>query len=277
MLAITLFIHKPLPCDADIADIAGLTVSGTMSNSSLLMPRADARIRIVHSTDNGIKVDMTCEFEVIPSETVNASLAFVYPSYWALYSGNYISIDFDITINDALLEHSIVNHTYLVSQGYILNSTELGGGWIESVEFVMFNYEMQVGNSYDIRVTTSANPMTSRHYASFSYIIGSAKTFQGQTHQTVEIHVVEEKKFYSFAFHPEEFLTESTNSSGTTAVWDLVIDQETNISQVGFSATINQYRPARPWPYDFLVIVIVAGSLSVISVSVIVVRQMKQQ
>ncbi|MHA2353340.1 MAG: hypothetical protein ACXABX_09500, partial [Candidatus Thorarchaeota archaeon] len=273
LLSITLLTSQIGVCDADIADTASFRVGGTMSNSSLEMLRADAKIRILHTQNDGIKIDVSCNFEVIPSEPVNASLAFVYPEYWHLYSGNSVNIGFDITVNDTPVEHTTVGYSYLIDSGYVLNSTDMGGTWIESAEFVMFNYEMQVGETYNIRLTTTAFPMTSNHYASFSYFIGSAKTFQGQTHQTVEMHVVEEKSFVEFSFHPDQFLTESSNSSGTTAVWDLVIDQNTNISQVGFSATINRYTPVLPLPIGITEIIIIGGSILMVIAITIVVRR----
>jgi hypothetical protein len=277
MLSITLLTFQIGVCDADIADSASFLVGGTVSNSSLSMPMADAKIRILHTQDDGIKIDVACNFKVNPSVPVNASLAFVYPQYWHLYSGDSVNVGFNLAVNNTPVEYTTVGYSNLTDQGYVLNSTEMGGGWIESAEFVMFHYEMQVDETYDISLTTTAFPMTSNNYASFSYIIGSAKTFQGQTHQTVEMHVVEEKEFHSFTFHPDDFLTESTNSSGTTAVWDLVINQDTNISQVGFSATIKQYRPIRPWPYGLPEIVVLVGILSVISVGVIVIRRSRHQ
>lgn len=277
LLSITILSSQMGECDADIADTASFLVGGTMSNSSLTMPEADAKIRIRHTLDDGIGIDVSCSFKVTPSEPVNASLAFVYPQYWHLYSGTYSNVGFDIVINDTLLGYTTVNHSYLIDNGYVLNSTELGGTWIESAEFVMFHHEMQVGETYDVRLTTTAFPMISNNYASFSYIIGSAKTFQGQTHQTVEMHVVEEKEFVSFSFHPDDFLTETTNSSGTTAVWDLVINQDTTISQVGFSATIKQYRPIRPFPWDVTEVVIVGSSLLMVPAIVIVTLRMRRR
>jgi len=276
ILSITLCLSQCQICAADIADTASFIMGGAMSNSSLSLPRANAKIRILHSEDGDIDISVTCNFEVMSSGTVNASLAFVYPQYWDLGSG-LNNVWFNVAINDTILDHMVANYSYLVGHGYTLNSTELGGTWIESAEFALFNYQMQAAETYVIRVTTPACPMQSNNYASFSYIIASAKTFQGQTHQTVEMHVIEEKSFVDFSFYPEEYLTESSNSTGTTATWDLVIDQDTSINMVTFSATIGEYRPYRPWPIIVTEVVIAGSGLAVIILTVLVVLRYKRR
>jgi hypothetical protein len=274
LLLITSFVAQIKTSDADIADTASLVIGGTMSNGSLSMPRADARIRILYPEDGGIRINVTCDFEVIPLETVNASLAFVYPMYWHLAEG-FTNIDFGIAINNSHLDYTLVNYSYLISQGYVLNSTEMGGTWIESTEFVVFGYEMQFDETYVIRVTTSAVPIVSHNYVSFDYIVASAKTFQGQTHQTVEMHVIEKKSFVDFSFYPDDFLTESTNGTGTTALWDLVINQSTNINQVGFYATIQKYVPYRPTPE--IIALILWSSVLVVSLSVVIMVRVRKR
>lgn len=274
ILSITLCLSQCQMCAADIADTASFIMGGAMSNSSLSLPRANAKIRIVHTEAGAIDISVACNFEVIASDRVNASLAFVYPQYWHLGS-SLSNVWFNIAINDTILDHMVANYSYLVSHGYTLNSTELSGTWIESAEFALFSYEMQAAKTYVVRVTTPAYPMQSNNYASFSYIIASAKTFQGQTHQTVEIHVIEETPFEEFSFQPVTYLTESTNGTGTTAFWDLVINQNTDINSIDFSATIKRYTPFRPFPIQLVEFIIVGSVMFAIVLGTIAILRMK--
>ncbi|MFW9891936.1 MAG: hypothetical protein ACFFFO_07020 [Candidatus Thorarchaeota archaeon] len=221
------------------------------------MPKAQAHIRM----SSGVAVDVSCVFEVISNETLNASLAFVYPEYWHGYGGGYIEINFTIHINSTLVNHKILTWENLTSQGFITEPGNFGGTWIESADFVQFVYEMQANATYLIRVQTQAFPLSSINYGHFSYIIGSARTFTGVTHQTVEIFVENEIGFESFSFYQAQHLVESSNASGSVANWDFVIDDTLNFSTVGTSFTFNEYRglkPPFPDPYQILTVVLSA-------------------
>ncbi len=262
--------YQPIPCQADIANTSNLDMGGTMSNSSgLSMPVADVGILLVY-TEEGIDASVVGQFSVISNVNQTAHLAFVYPQYWANYGGSNINIEQQILINGIPINYTIVSWENVTSYNFQTDPENFGGGWIEGAEFVLFSYPMVADETNLIKVTTKACPIRNGHYSYFSYIVGSAKTFDYVTHQTVEMHVVEEKQFLEFSFYPENFMTTSTNDTGTTATWDLIIDSECNVSMVHFSGKITEYVRVYPFPDDVAGIIGIGGSAMII-ISVLVV------
>ncbi|MFX1484176.1 MAG: hypothetical protein ACFFCP_13430 [Promethearchaeota archaeon] len=255
---------------ADIADWASLDISGTMTNSSKIsMPNAQAQIRM----SSGVTVDVSCLFEVTSNETLNASLAFVYPKCWQGFGGEDININFTINVNNTLLNYTILTWENLTSQGYIVNPDDFGGTWIEFADFVRFTFKMQANATYLVSVETRASPLMSYNYGHFSYIVGSATTFSGETHQTVEMFVDDDVGFESFTFSPNQHLIESTNESGKMAVWDFVIDDALNFSSVGIDFTFNEYRRWKPPDPIPTVAAVLAASVLILLVSILVYKR----
>jgi hypothetical protein len=259
--------HQPTLCQADIADWVNLDISGTMANnSSISMPNADAKIRM-RETAQGIAVNVSCRFEITSSETMNTSLAFVYPKYWRGYGGAEVTINFTIHVNSSRVNHTVITWEELTSQGFRTDPEKFGGTWIESADFVLFNLEMQADATYLISVETWAYPLETNHYGSFDYIVGSATTFAGETHQTVEILVEEEIQFQDTSFFPDEYLVESTNESGSIANWDFIIDDMTNISSVGVQFTVSEYNPL-PYPRPTQIVILSIGVVVVFAFTI---------
>lgn len=248
-----------------------LNMGGTVSNSSgLSMSRADIKIRILNTVDDGIHINVSGQFSIISSENQTASLAFVYPSYWGSYGAGTINIGLNISVDNNPINYTLVSWMNLNSSGFQTNSSTFGGTWIESADFVLFSYPVIAEETHLIEVNIRAYPLSYGNYASFTYIIGTARTFLDETHQTVEMHIVEEREFLEMSFNPDEFLTTSTNTTGTTAIWDLIIDSESNITFVQFYAKTNEYVPFRPFPYTIAEVVGIGGSVAII-VSIVVV------
>ncbi|MBY8996914.1 MAG: hypothetical protein KGD60_04230 [Candidatus Thorarchaeota archaeon] len=242
-----------------------------MSNSSgLSMLRADVGIRLVH-TEEGMNASVVGQFSVISNVNQTAHLAFVYPEYWANYGQSYINIEQQIFVNGISVNYTIISWENLTTYNFQTDPTEFGGTWIEGAEFVLFSYPMVADETSLIKVITEAYPMENGHYSYFSYIVGSAKTFGDITHQTVEMHIVEEKQFLEFSFYPENFMTVSTNDTGTTATWDMIIDSSCNVSVVHFRGKVSEYVRVLPVPYNVAQIVGIGGSVVIIALILVVV------
>ncbi len=233
---------------ADIADTVQLTVSGTMTNSSnLVMPDANAHIKMVRAASGTVTVNVSCIFQVVSNQTMKASLAFVYPEAWRGYGGAP-EIQFTIQVNHTEMNHTLLTWENVTAEGFIVDPEKFGGTWVEHSDFVLFSYEMIANLTYEVKVKTDAFPVETLHSGYFSYIVGSATTFLGQTHQTVEILLVEEEPFLGYSFFPEDFLVESSNETGTVATWDFIIDDSTNITSVGISFSNGVYSGNIPPP-----------------------------
>lgn len=256
--------------NADIADWASLDISGTVTNSSKIsMPNAQVHIRM----SSGVTVDVSCLFEVTSNETLNASLAFVYPKCWQGYGGEDININFTINVNNTLLNYTILTWENLTSQGYIVNPDDFGGTWIEFADFIRFTFEIQANVTYLVDVETKASPLMSYNYGHFTYIVGSAMTFSGVTHQTVELFVDDDVGFESFTFSPNQHLIVSNNDSGSLATWDFIVDDTLNFSSVGIAFTFNEYHHSRPPDPSQIAAAVLAVAVLILLVSILVYKK----
>ncbi|MFW9807131.1 MAG: hypothetical protein ACFFFK_10425 [Candidatus Thorarchaeota archaeon] len=240
--------HQTIPADADVANIIDLHTGETFSNSSsLTMPQADVRIRILSTLNDGIHVNVSGKYHIVSDVTQNVSLAFVYPKYWtATASGPNISLS--VYVNGSSMSYAIVPWENLNASGFEANSTYFGGTWIENTDFVLFTCSMIADDLNIVTVEYRAFPLDYGYAFYFHYIVGTARTFEAETHETIEMHVVEDKPFLNKTFEPEDFLTVSTNSTGTTAEWDFQIDSNFEINTIHFYGRTNEYNPWRPTP-----------------------------
>ncbi|MHA1136270.1 MAG: hypothetical protein ACTSSE_07270 [Candidatus Thorarchaeota archaeon] len=271
LLSLTIISGSVHQSSADIMDSVYVTVSGTITNSSnLIMPEAEANIKMIRDVSGTVTVNVSCSFLVVSNQTMNASLAFVYPKAWRVYGGPP-GIQFTIHINHTEVNHTLVSWENVTSEGFIADPEVFGGTWVENADFVLFSSEMIANHTYEVKVKTNVYPLITAHSGGFSYIVGSATTFLGQTHQKVEILLVEEEPFDGYVFFPDQHLVESSNESGTVASWDFIIDNSTNIDIVGIAFSNGEYRgnpPPPPIPDPILlnlvaivVVVVVIGVL----------------
>ncbi|MHA3962143.1 MAG: hypothetical protein AM325_001280 [Candidatus Thorarchaeota archaeon SMTZ1-45] len=52
---------------------------------------------------------------------------------------------------------------------------------------------------------------------------------------------MEEREFLRKSFHPNESLTITTNTTGTTTLWDFPIDSDFEINSIDFSGEFFEY------------------------------------
>ncbi len=263
LLSFSFVVYSTPNASADIANMYSLEVGGTMTNSSnLIMPEVDTHIRIVRAR---FSITVTSNFYIVSNQTVNASLAFVYPEAWSsFYPAN--QPNFTIRADNLKINYTVETYENLTANGFNFQNSDLGGDWCTRAEYVCFNLEMIENQTYLINIRTIAHPLVD-NYGGFSYIIGSARTFAGETHQTIEMLVIEEEPFVNFGFSPDYYLTESSNETGTIAFWDIIINESLNFSAVVFNFTIKEYHgnpPPIPFPWAIYaglgIVVVILGS-----------------
>jgi len=253
LLIVSIILVQPIPSNADIADMASLTVNGDMVYcSNLTMPEADANIRITNTESEGINVKVYCQFQVISNVTDIAYLAFVYPQQWRLGITSSIEIGFDIRINKMSTDYTIVTSKEMIDLGLVTEPEDNETTWTKDLDFVLFSCNMTEFEPYSVVVITNTWGLSSEYYVEFSYVIASAKTFGSSTRQAVRMHLVEDKKLISYSFIPANYLTQSTNETGTTAIWDMTIDNEFNFSQVYFTGYVGKFERNFGFPFYLL-------------------------
>lgn len=249
-IAILLFVGGIIPqiplSKADLTSWVEIELGGTMTNSSQLsMPVADVIIRIQEGV-NGVTANVSCLFEVVSDISINTSLAFVYPFLWhSFYSydplNQFAVLNFSVHVNDLEVNHTIISWDNLTSYGFNADQNMYRYLWLTTSNFVLFSFEMEESEKYNISVQTSAFPVFNAHDGNFRYVVGSAETFSGETHQTVKIIVDHGVAYEELTFLPETYLVESMNASGRYAVWEFSIFESAPISYVGFDVKIANY------------------------------------
>jgi hypothetical protein len=238
-------------CDANYANWGIMFEGSTYHNGThISMPYADVRINIT-GTATAIIVSLDSEFHIVTNTTQNTTLAFVYPTAWsddALLS-NPPPTWGDGTTNKSYFMHIYGNGT-LIDYTVIHYNDTVEGGFIEhfisdipilqDVDFAIFDREL-IANTTLILSTVSGSIFSpSMDRFDYSYIVGSARTFESHTMERVQMHTVEEVPFLSKSFSPNEPLTVVDNGIETDAIWDLNIT-EFQLDQVSFGANIYAY------------------------------------
>ena len=83
-----------------------------------------------------------------------------------------------------------------------------------------------------------------------------------------QILFVEEEPFLSYSFLPEEHLVVTNNETGTIGTGDFIIDETSNITQVGIHYVENEYHgnlPPNPYPW-----LIYIGPIALIAIVAII-------
>lgn len=219
------------------------------------MPYASVRINITRAS-TAIVVLLDSEFHVATNTTQNTTLAFVYPTAWG---DDALFCNPPSTWGDGITNESYFMHIY--SNGTLLNYTVLHynssiqGGFTEDfindlpnlqyIDFALFDIELTANTTLVLSTVSGSIFSTSMDRFSYEYIVGSARTFEGNTIEQVQMHVVEEVPFLSKSFGPNESLTITENGIETDATWNLNMT-EFSLNKVVFGADVYTYVDWRP-------------------------------
>jgi len=239
------------PCDANYANWGIMFESSAYHNGThISMPYADVRINITRAA-TAIIVSLGSEFHVVTNTTQNTTLAFVYPTAW---SDDALLINPPPTWGDGTTNKSYFMHIYgngtLIDYTVVHYNDNVEGGFIEDfisdipilqdVDFAIFDRELIANTTLVLSTISGSIYSPSMDRFDYSYIVGSARTFEGHTMERVQMHVVEEVPFLRKSFSPNESLTVVDNGIETDAIWDLNIT-EFQLDSVSFGANIYTY------------------------------------
>jgi hypothetical protein len=129
----------------------------------------------------------------------------------------------------------------------IANAT---GTWFEHAVFAVFDVILDGQNSMEIGVSRQLKYGYLGNEFQFEYIVASARSFNGSTHQIVKIAVDDEPDFLSITFSPEAYLAEWTSGGTRSARWDFTV-QKTTIDSVSVSSGVSEYHGSQfDWNHD---------------------------
>ncbi|RDE15053.1 MAG: hypothetical protein C4K48_05085 [Candidatus Thorarchaeota archaeon] len=240
LLSLTVVSIEIPTCDANIGNVAMMQEGSTFHNGTdINMPYADVSINITRLIDCAT-VNMTAVFAVYSNITQNATLAFMYPSFNRIgivynstdVSGNPISFQtngtMQIIANATIMNYTIVFWDDFIESGFIDDFLYHAPFVHPFADFAVFDLELTANTTLIFTVVSdSVYILTDIDLFQYYYIVGSARTFIGDTHEKIHLRLIEHAAFLETEFSPNETLTVSQDGIITEAIWEFNISQFT--------------------------------------------------
>ena len=236
------------------------TVPAIPLDSNVAMPWADVNISITpkyKQTTNYIhNVTLSGLFYFESNETKNIPIAFAFPSSWRENAGgtNVDDCEFDILFNGEHMDYWMVE-----SEDLVIPDSLYELSWIEiitsSYSFAVFDTPLFANEIGVLQVLTSFSMIVHGDYFYFNYCVGTAKSWDYYTLETVRITITNTIPIGEHNFTPIDSLTVIDNFPSITGKWDLNMS-EFEENDVGFQC--EQYN------YDRQTVVVTVGAIAII-------------
>ncbi len=256
-------LSSPIAVSADIYMVIGNSEGLQFHNgTNVCLTSALASVNISRTSSTSVVVNFSSRFQVDSNISQKVTLAFAYPSVWNPSGEEVSAPSYTIEVNREPVSYQEyawedLNFTYPTD---IANAT---GTWFEHAVFAVFDLSLDGQNSTEIEVSRQLKYEYLGNEFWFEYIVASARSFNGSTHQIVKITVDDEPDFLDVKFSPKAYLAEWTSGDSHCARWDFTV-QETTIDSVSVSCAVSEYHSSGfdynhdgiPDVYEFLFLVI---------------------
>lgn len=224
-IAACFLLEVPEACVANIATWTDVHADGAFHNGTfLMMPEASVQINITRD-EYGCSALIMCLFTIQTNVTQNSTLAFVFPREEDINRPeDRIWSDMHINLNGTNVNYTILDWEEL---GWDLdnNTSEYHQDWYTDSSYAVFDTTITANTSIQLEVYAHGEMSLSSNYCELEYIVGSARTFIGDTHEKIIINVVEHVPFLNKDFYPESHLVVYTDGNVTTAAWEFQISE----------------------------------------------------
>ncbi|TFG31875.1 hypothetical protein EU528_04895 [Candidatus Thorarchaeota archaeon] len=238
-----------------------LSVSSTNSgnffclSSNISMPQASVNIslicrEVIPTESSGpifiYEVKMNSSFQVRSNYTENTTIAFAYPADWRNF-GNIIQlsdIEFDVFVDDIEVPTQILNISEIsIDFDEIFDEDLESWDFLYENEFVLFNISLEAYEYSIVEVNTNFDVSSGTDVFEFEYCVGTARTWNGNTIEEVQISLDNTSMYMGNWFNPEDSLTAIQGVNRTTGYWSL-----------DFSSFTEEYVKVsiwqKQWPYS---------------------------
>jgi len=194
-----------------------------IDSTQIEMPSADIQIHLNRTSYSFYAVDVSCNFTISTNQNQTRVLAFIYPQHWtdlSIISDPHFVISYDGLIVDyETMEMQELTDTYEVDA--------IKWGYAEGTYFAIFEENITSGFHHNVIIETSFVQSANTDQYIFSYFFGSARSFSGDTHETVTITVDEVVELEGLSFLPEEGLVsqEFEGLNRTIAYFDFLVSE----------------------------------------------------
>ncbi len=245
--------------------------------SNVTLPEASVDTNI-HLTDSWTyNINVSCSFTITSLISQNLTTAFVYPEIWlSADPSQSVSVrDFNIFENETLVEYSIITFDEFKSK-YDLNQTDWEN--VNDCSFALFNFSVNSEQPTNVNVVTCFTSHSSGHDFVFEYIVDTARRWEGNTHEIVQIefHRSNDTEIIGYGYDPEDDADFTGDDNLAIVTWDFTI-QEFPYDRVRFTVQ-QQKHPVynRVIPiHDIIPIIIATTIVLVLFVSSLIYRRFK--
>ncbi|MGY5874925.1 MAG: hypothetical protein RTU30_04190 [Candidatus Thorarchaeota archaeon] len=192
--------------------------------NNLSMPSADVRISISsviissssYSRVYNHTVTMNSEFHIISSTSQDAGIAFAYPDTWGMTYREVSNLNMQIRLNETSVPYIVLAGSNLVIPESLDLSEEL-----DYLRLAVINVSLSEETTYSVEVDASFQISQPDTTFRFRYFVGSARSWEGQTHETVELIVENSNLLGEVSFSPADSLQVSNAGISRIGMWTL--------------------------------------------------------
>jgi len=238
------------------------------------MPFADVDIMIISSRNNSTSVrhdiNVTGSFVVYSNITQNVTLAFVYPCPWVLPDPEPSEPWTDLESFNVNISNNGVKTGY---EWFTWDDLTLAPGlsepewdWLRSCRFIVFEAALQEDVTIPIEISLHVVLISSARLFGFRYYVGTARSWDGDTHEIVRIRVEDKVPFIDYYFYPKMNLSVSVDGSLIVATWNSTISQFEEEYVEFYCTQPNEipstpYQPPPPTLLDLFSIAVIAVAI----------------
>ncbi len=217
-----LHVRADLVIEIPVSDQVNIG-SGLCLGSNVSMPEAYVDIDIIVEDSFRYIINVSCQFLLQTVTGQNFTTAFVYPSEWGLFSHPEAEFkSFGISINGSEIDFSVIEWADL-SETYDFNASEWL--WLSSNQFALFSLEMPPNSTRVVSVKADITLHSNTHNFTFAYCIGSARSWDGNTHQVIQMDFRNHTNLLEHGFQPENYENLMGENETKTIRWDFLISE----------------------------------------------------
>lgn len=216
----------PIVIEVSRSDHANIG-SGLCLGTNVSMPEAYVDIDIVGDivAEYGFRytINVSCQFLLQTVTGQNFTTAFVYPSEWGLFSQPEATFkSFRIGLNGSEIDFSVIEWVELMDT-YDINASEWQ--WLDNNQFALFSLEMPPNSTCVVNVEADITLHSSAHDFAFAYCIGSARSWDGNTHQVIQMDFKNHMNLLEHGFLPENYEVRTVENETEAIRWDFLISE----------------------------------------------------
>lgn len=160
-------------------------------------------------------ITMNSRFDIISTDTQNCCIAFAYPDTWGYGHQDIMYPKFGINFDNMLMPYSVIN-------GSDLTLPNIQTEYLDYVRLAVIEVNLEANTTHILRVSTQMQITLDQNLLRFKYCVGSAKAWEGETHETVRVEIANPDLFERISFYPNDSLSITESLDSILGTWALL-------------------------------------------------------